>query len=173
MKFLMWGKLVRSRDGQVLIEAIVAITMILIGLLGVMSLILNSLRWNRNTNNKLIATYLAAEGIEVVKNIADSVAASGDAWNSWIGGGRWSGGLNYSSLSLGAFTEKPCGFIFNDVANAYECINGTEDRASFTRLVKVNQIDDNKVSVVSEVWWSETGGKKSVTLEDEFYNWRE
>ena len=45
-----------------LIESVVAISLVVIGLLGILTLLSNSIAFNRNAANKLTATYLAAEG---------------------------------------------------------------------------------------------------------------
>ena len=60
----------KSQKGQILIESVVAMSLIVIGLLGILTLLSNSIAFNRNVANKLTATYLA-EGIEVMKSIAD------------------------------------------------------------------------------------------------------
>src|SRR3990167_7996112 len=58
--------------GQVLIESMVAISVVMIGLLGIMTLLIRSSRWNRDATQELVATSLAAEGIEIVKNLVDT-----------------------------------------------------------------------------------------------------
>lgn len=154
-------------NGQVLIESVVALTLILVGLLGVLQLVLNSLRLNRDVSSRLVATYLAAEGVEVVKNIGDSAitARVDEAWNSRLIPGQWV--VAYDSVALAR--ESECSSLgFNDALGVYNC-----SRGGFRRKVEVLQPNTDSVSISSTVWWVERSGKeKSVTVEEVFYNWR-
>ena len=60
--------------GYVLVESVVAMTIVVVGLLGIFSLLSQSLSLNRVVGDRYVGTYLAAEGIEVVKNIIDNNA---------------------------------------------------------------------------------------------------
>src|SRR6185369_4698812 len=59
------------RSGQSLIEAIIAITLLTIGFLGIARLLSQSLFFTKVVSDQTTATYLAAEGIEIVKNLID------------------------------------------------------------------------------------------------------
>ena len=88
----------RGKEGSLLIESIVSINIALIGLLGVLGLLSSSLSLNRDMGQKIIATYLAAEGIEVVKNLIDLNYVDGNvAWNERINTGSYE--LSYNSDS--------------------------------------------------------------------------
>lgn len=66
-----------------LVESIVALSLVVIGLLGIIALISRSVSLNSNVINRFVASALAAEGIEVVKNIIDSnFATKGANWNN-------------------------------------------------------------------------------------------
>ena len=140
-----------EQAGQILIESVVAVTMILIGLLGVLNLVLNSLRLNRDVSGRLVATYLAAEGIEVVKNIIDTNvihlrASPPDplvlSWNDALAEGsyevQWDTGNPVVSLpapdrlDLGDTEQFLC---FNDVTKLYEYAACPPDRVTPFTLV--------------------------------------
>ncbi|MEK7182766.1 MAG: prepilin-type N-terminal cleavage/methylation domain-containing protein, partial [Patescibacteria group bacterium] len=57
--------------GQTLVELMIAMSVMSVGLLGVFAVLSQSLGLNRVVANQYVAANLAAEGIEVVKNIAD------------------------------------------------------------------------------------------------------
>ena len=61
-----------SRRGQTLVEALVALSILTTGFFGIVSLLTKSFQLNRTTMNDTQATYLAAEGIEIAKNLIDS-----------------------------------------------------------------------------------------------------
>ena len=78
----------RSNRGQSLVEMLVAISIIVVSLLGILALINRSLGLNRVVADQYIATYLAAEGIELVKNYFDhSYFISSGPFYGWQGAG--------------------------------------------------------------------------------------
>ncbi len=61
-----------SQKGQSLIELIIAISVLVVALVATVVLIVTSINASRESKNKLIATNLGREGIEVVRSIRDS-----------------------------------------------------------------------------------------------------
>ncbi len=61
----------KEQSGQSMIEMLVAISIISASLVGILALVGRSLALNRLTTEQYVATYLAAEGIELVKNLFD------------------------------------------------------------------------------------------------------
>lgn len=158
----------KEERGQILIESVVAITMVIVGLMGIISLILSSLRWNRNVEQKLVATYLSAEGIEVVKNIIDTNVTSRQAWNTGLRDGNY--GVDYTTRNLSGL-QPECGLIFSDAPNAYECTSSLG--APYVRSVSVQSINSDKILVSAKTRWVGARGEENVTVQDFFYNWRE
>lgn len=67
--------------GEVLLAAFV----LTVGLLSVIALIASSLRYSMDTRDVIIATGLAQEGIELVRNVRDNdLAAGGDGFTSFL-----------------------------------------------------------------------------------------
>lgn len=60
-----------SRHGQSIIEAVIAITVLTTGFLGISSLLARSLVLTSTLSSRITANYLAAEGIELAKNLID------------------------------------------------------------------------------------------------------
>ena len=56
-----------SHRGQTLVEALVALSILTVGFVGIVTLLTKSFQLNRTTSNDTQATYLAAEGIEIAK----------------------------------------------------------------------------------------------------------
>ncbi len=63
---------IKEEKGSILIESIVGISLVTVGILGIITLLTHSSRLYNSAVNNLKATYLGAEGIEVVKNIMDT-----------------------------------------------------------------------------------------------------
>src|SRR5437868_4954462 len=65
------GKL-PTRSGQSLVEALIAIGVLVMGFMGILTLVNQSAGLTRVVANNFIGSYLAAEGIEVIKSLQDS-----------------------------------------------------------------------------------------------------
>lgn len=155
--------------GQVLIESLVSITVVTVGLLAVLGLLSRSLAFQRDLGQRLIATYLAAEGIEVVKNIIDTegISSLGEQNNYYS--------VDYQSATLKKNHLKK-NLFFDTNFGLYRNINKFENaNTPFLRMVRVyNTIDGNPgVRVTAIVRWKVRNGDiASTTLEDYFYDWR-
>ena len=169
-----------SRRGQTLIEALIALSVITLGFLGILALLAKSFFYNRTISDQLTATYLAAEGVEVAKNLIDHGVVSGAAWNSCFAPYENSAGVAQLALD---YTSTDCGSLNLYAAGAVLQFDGTTNRYSyhitagsaatgFSRDVIVRSAGD-QITVNSVVTWN-TGPitSQSVNLEDHFYKWK-
>ncbi|MBI2013261.1 MAG: hypothetical protein HYS87_00255 [Candidatus Colwellbacteria bacterium] len=159
----------KNRGGQLLVEAVIALTLVTIGLLGIFSLLSNSFGMHRVATNQYIASTLAAEGIEVVKNIIDRNALlDGVAWNSGISNGSYE--VDYTSEELTAASGQILKF---EEARGYGYWAGGE-KTIFTRTVVVENLSDDEIKVNSIVEWRDRSRlDMEVNVEDRFFNWRQ
>ncbi|HNV97547.1 MAG TPA: hypothetical protein PKL13_04580 [bacterium] len=74
----------KKRRAQGILEVVIAIYIAVVGVLSIMNLVISSMKVQEFNHNMLIATNLAREGVEIVRNIRDS---------NWIRGSNWNEGL--------------------------------------------------------------------------------
>ena len=65
-------KSIHNQSGQTLIEMLIAIFILILALTATIVLVVTSINAARDSMNKLVATNLSREGIEVVRNIRDT-----------------------------------------------------------------------------------------------------
>lgn len=161
----------KRQSGQVLIESVVSISLVTVGLLGILTLLSNSIAFNRNVTNKFVATYLAAEGIEVIKNIEDTNFTHrdrGDLWNLHLNDGTYE--IAYDSAGdLTAATSRP--LLFDSSTGVYN-YDPSGQPTIFTRTVQITNRPPYELIVTSTVQWVDKGKPEQVELEDHFFNWR-
>lgn len=168
----------KARAGQALVEVMVAVAILTVGLLGIVGLLSRALALNRVVADNYVATYLAAEGIEVTKNIIDSNLLQGMTWNtgngvSNCGGSGGIGGceVELDSLTLRPYTGQPLDFDSNTHLYDY---SGSALPTSFRRRIVITLVNQNELQVESTVTWiTRGGGTSEIVLEDHFYNWRQ
>lgn len=163
-----------SRSGQALLESIIAGSILTIGFLGLLALLARSISVNRVVADNYVGTYLAVEGIEVVKNVIDANILHGSAWSDGLANQDYE--VEYNTCSSGHF---PCAFpIYNDDhflafdpdTNLYSYHGSRE--TTYKRKVSVH-VEDDEITVNSRVSWiSRGGGTFQINLEDHFLNWR-
>jgi type II secretory pathway pseudopilin PulG len=89
--------------GFTLVEVIVAIFLLTVGIIGVSALITSTISSATHSSQKLVAAYLAQEGIEIVRNIRDTnwieqVTNPAIPWDEGIPEGSWE--ADYTSETL-------------------------------------------------------------------------
>jgi Tfp pilus assembly protein PilV len=154
----------RSEKGSLMIEAVVGLTLITVGMLGVFSLISSSLKTSQEVGSRFIAANLAAEGVEVVKNIIDTNVAKRRAFNYGISSGDYM--VDYDSTSLNSSSG---GYLYIDNNGTYSHSGGSE--TVFKRVVSITN-GSGYIDVSSKVFWSDSGGERKISVEDRFYEWR-
>lgn len=160
-----------KRKGFTLVELMITIFIISIGLVGIMSLIQNTLRSASFVRFNLTGVYLAQEGIELVRNIRD---------NNWISGRDWKDGLEacslgckiaYNNTSLSSYNDE---FLQIDDNGFYNHNEGEE--SNFKRAIFINSKTDSDgreyLEVISQISWSHRGEDERIDLVDHLYNWR-
>lgn len=173
MKIIFKNKLFKAQNGQVMVESIIAISVLVIGLLGIFTLLSRSLSLNRVIADQSVATHLAAEGIELVKSRLDRNAllnAGGSAvpWNDGVNRGDYEMDFNDSVLAVNQNRK----LNFDSGSGQYSYDFGAP--TAFQRLIAISpNPDGNEIKVNSIVAWTTRGGGQfEVNLEDHFFNWR-
>jgi type II secretory pathway pseudopilin PulG len=158
-----------SKRGQTLIEALVALSLLTVGFLSVFALLGRSLSSSKASAVSYAATYLAAEGVEVVRNRIDANGIQKIAWNSGLSTpGDYE--IEYNGNSLLANQDR---FLKYDPAtNVYSY--GGSISTPFKRMIRVTPVGSNEIVINSIVsWTSQGGGNFSVNLQDNFLKWRQ
>jgi len=165
-----------------LIEVIIAIFIILVGLLGVFSATQRIISYITLSNSKLTASYLAQEGIELVRNIRD---------NNWLSSGSptpapsWDDGLiscsagcemDYKDTALVGFAGKFLNIESVSGLYGYD-LPGTPTK--FKRKITIVPVDiapaDGKYDILEItvlIEWSERGESHSITAKSNLHDWR-
>jgi len=194
------GSVNPNSTGFTLIELLVASTILVSALgaplyLGVKGIILAT-----EAGDKITATYLAEEGIELVRNQRDTnilnIIAPGTPDPKWddfktktnpgvlcnFDGngnkncvvGRNLSDLNNQEIYFDLCTSSPCPTLFQSTTEPrIYGYNGVVP-SSFTRTIKIIYVDvskKNEIYVTSKVEWTSRGTTKNVTVEDHLFSY--
>ncbi|HEY5221336.1 MAG TPA: prepilin-type N-terminal cleavage/methylation domain-containing protein [Candidatus Paceibacterota bacterium] len=177
--------LIHSRRGQTLVEALVALSILTMGLAGIVVLLNQSLQLNRTTTNDTQATYLASEGIEIVKNMIDHDVYKGlpvnDDWDASFSQSGYYWNIDYETTSttglpVRANQMQATPLYYNSTTNMFGYSAVGAAPTNFVRNIKITNIDNSnlvpvEIDVQSIVTWTNGGNSNAITLEDHFYDW--
>lgn len=169
----------RANNGQMMIEALVALSIILSGLLGIFALVSRSISLNAVASSQYIATNLAAEGIEVVKNIIDS-----NAMQTPPGSVAWNNGVDrnddfevdYLSTALSEYSGENLRYDKDSGLYGYSGSVPNGVPTTYVRKINIEQRGEpevNEIKVTSVVnWTTRDNASFEIILEDHFFDWR-
>jgi Tfp pilus assembly protein PilV len=180
------------RQGSVMIEAMIGLSLLLTGMLGILNLLTNSMRASDTIASQFVAANLAAEGIEVVKNIMDDLLVQSSDWTYVVNGipdgayeldsltQNFGIDVNDSTRARSIFTPlslAPLTLDFTTREYGYSSDPNAVE-TTFKRTVETTWNNDPltgepiSLSVSSHVDWTVRGKDFSVVIDDQFYRWR-
>ena len=181
---------VKQNKAQSLIETVVAIGIIVVAIVAILSVGLTSLVLGGQSSERVQATNLAREGIEVINAIVSSNRLDpAESWPYGVTNGDWIVNYNTTELSDNADNSS-----IVDCTNCYLCQQSSDlythvscpFHQVFRRMVSIsdgNDLGDNCVvvddpayhcerKIISTVYWIERGREHSLILESHLTDWR-
>lgn len=184
----------KIQGGFTVIEALVAIAILLIAVTGAFSVAQSSLQSTNFVKNRVTAYYLAQEGVEYIRHLRDNngLGILRDPINdppSWLSGidSECSTACTVNVTSSSNETPAACGggicsnLLFDkDTSGAsqtggqflYGSPSGTLIDSGFKRTIKITPVNLDEVTVTSTVSWYQYGTFKSVVVSENLYNWQ-
>jgi prepilin-type N-terminal cleavage/methylation domain-containing protein len=180
----------KNKAGYSLVEVLVAITVLLIALVGPLTIAYSGLKRSVQSKDNTTAVFLAQEGIEAIVKLREDAALGADSYDDLSQ--VWDN--VFDTLHSRCADSSGCGVVVNDdgsiaVGNVYACSGGNclikySDTArvpykqggsvagvdtAFTRVLRVNVVNNSHAEVSSTVSW--TGQMPgSVALQTYIYN---
>lgn len=159
-----------KKRGFTLIELLAVIFVIIVGVVGIVAVIQQTVSFMNLSSSRLIASYLAQEGIEIARNIRDTNWLKEEDWKTGLAGGDWQ--ADYNDLALSNYDDND--FLKIDISGFYSY--DSENNTKFKRKITIvppgggeASIGPLKISVL--VIWRQFGKEYEVTAEEHLYNW--
>ena len=171
----------KINGGFTLVEAIVAIGVISVGFVGSLVLLSKSSSQASLLKNRVVVSHLAAEGVEVVRNIRDT---------NWLKGFDWRTGL--ADTTGGIVDYDSAAVDASDASEGRKCLNwngsfyrhalasgGYACNTTFKRHIElatksetVSGQNVDYLEIKSIVEWREKTRTQTVTVVNHLYDWK-
>ena len=164
----------KKQKGFSIIEVLGAIFLLLVGLIGSLSLITQVSSYTSVAASKLVASYLAQEGIEIVRNMRDQNWVAGNPWDTDLSSSPADYHADYTATSF--LDLRSGGAILDIDNNGFYNYSGVGTPSIFTRTIHIEKGSDDQsietIKVLVTVSWNQAGGSHSVKAQEYLYNWR-
>lgn len=166
----------KRSKGFTIIEAFVAISVLLVAITGPLVLVSLSLKASFSAKEQMIGVLLAQEGIEYVRNKRDTNILAGNDWLDGLSGASYCGGSDGCIVDAAAEEIAACSggcktLLYDPQTGLYGYTSGEE--SSFTRSIIVTEaVADREAEVVSTVFWKIAGITHTVIVRDRLFAWR-
>jgi len=169
---------VGPKAGFSIVEIMTVLFVVSVGMLGVMSLIIQNIQSQSVNKGALIAYQLAQEGIEMVRYTRDSNWAAGRAWNYNLGVGHYV--MDYLDAAPRTITIVGQNNLKQDSSGYYynpRLVTDTNLNSGFSRVIDItaNSEDPSNPStmhVQTTVAWNEYNRNFTYVLDTNLYDWK-
>jgi len=154
-----------KKSGFTLLEVFVSLTILTVAVLGLFILAKQTISFLPLSEQRLIASYLAQEGVEIVRNLRDVNRLKGVSWDLGLTGYAAGGEADYSSASLVAWTGR---YLRNSGA-FYGYAGAT--LTPYQRKISLTPNGSQILMVNVEILWQERGRSHTLSVREDLYNW--
>lgn len=159
-----------KKAGFSLVEVLAVLFVVSMGLIGVLSLIVQSVQVRYINKNAMIAYQLAQEGVELMRHVRDTNWRQSEPWLFGMGTGQYC--IDYENVIPIPTTGQGCR-LYIDQNGFYDHTQEAEDTSTdFFRRMDVNAIATTSAQVISVISWKDHGQDYSYRLETMLYDWR-
>jgi len=177
----------KSLTGFTLLEVMAAIFVVTVGLMGIFTVIQNLSAQTSISSNRLIASYLAQEGIEIIRNIRDTnwleqKVATSTSWDEGLTGCSAGCEIDYFCTTVeDPNPNDPNGhrcldlygvdghFLRIDTNGFYNYASGNETK--FRRKIILTKEGNDVLKVEVLIRWQEKGKNYEISTLEKLHNW--
>ncbi len=145
------------KKGFSIAEVIISLFVITVGLITILGLVASSIRESAASRNQIIASGLAQEGFELVRNVRDNnLLSEPDDFDTGLTGTMSGRCIDIITDTAGNPSLDACDYKlkYDPVACLY--YHSAPDATPFSRRIDIVNNAAGEISVTSAVWWSDS-----------------
>lgn len=174
MKYFSALRLRKAKKGFSLIEIITVLFVVSLGLVGLLSLIIQNIQSQSYNKDNLIAYQLAQEGAELVRKVRDSNWRGARLpFTTILHSGVYY--MDYNDSAVRVYdSNNPNAAILRQDANGFYThdLGATTPSSGFSRLITITNGPHSSVNIKVTVSWGTNNRNYHYDLETSLYNWK-
>ncbi len=168
--------------GFTLVEALIAMSILIVGVISGFVLVIKALYNVTIIQDRLTASFLAQEGVELVRQLRDTnflkrLNGENVLWTDGIlstCGGEgcliWADVSNNTVETSVYDPASPPPLYYHSDTGLYN-YDSSDSLTSFKRVIQITPVSPNELKVEVKMTWESRGMDFSFTLEDHLFNW--
>lgn len=173
--------------GFTLIEALVAISVLLVAIVGPMAIAQSGIQNSIFAKDQITAFYIAQEGVEIIRSIRDENALNSRPWLTGIpigtGGADCASAAgcgidieNLNFIDCAANSGTACNIFYDEAglsSGGQRGIYGHDSgnaQTVYSRSVHVASVNANEITIDSTVTWLSRGATRNITVQSRLFN---
>lgn len=161
----------KEKTAFTLIEVITVLLVVSLGMVGVLSLIVQNIQSQSLNKDTLIAYQLAQEGVELIRQVRDTNWHNSLDWRTNLAAGTYR--MDYLDSVPSTAIGRTDGDLSQDENGMYYSNpGGLLGSKGFSRLIYLEDRADEGVLVTVNIYWSDHGRDFLYSLESLLYDWR-
>ncbi len=158
------------KKGFSIIEIIIILFIIAVGLLGVLSLIIQNIQSQGYNQKNFVAYQLAQEGIELIRLVRDSNWRQGESFDKDLVDGEFY--MDYQDDLPKPAEETVSELILRQGQDGFYHHGGIATSSGFSRKIILMHENANTLGVLVQVTWQDRGRNALYDLKTELYDWK-
>jgi type II secretory pathway pseudopilin PulG len=164
----------KSKRGFTLIEALIAISILIIGIVSSFILVTRALYNTNIIQDRLTASFLAQEGLELVRQIRDSnylnkINGGSINWDNNLAPGTYR--ISFENGLEKIQSPNEAQLYFHDDSGLFNYISSDGKLTSFSRKINIEQISSDELKITTIINWQTKGSEYTIQVEDHLFNW--
>lgn len=169
------------KKGFTIIESLVAIAILVAVVTGAMSAVQTGISSYTYSKDQIIASYLAQEGFEQLKNLRDENALGGTTWLSGITeveedpcyfGKACTVSPFETTEAIECSAPNACSYIRQDPVDGIYGYDVSWDLTPFRREIVLTSVNANEISVAVTIYWSKGATSREFRVRENILNWQ-
>ena len=180
----MMKKGLKRNKGFTLIETLVSLAILTTAVVAMIWVSGNGVSESLYSKNKIIANYLAQEGVEIVRNIRDGEVAGGTGWDGFMDtvsdcspstGCTIDATPIVAAISIQQCVSEPgkiCNKNFFLTPGGFYTHQAVGTATSFRRKIVVAPVGASEATVTVTVTWEQSGKTKTIVIGNYLSSWQ-
>lgn len=176
------NKKMTGKKGFSLVETLVAVAVVVLALSGAFAAAQSGISSSIFSKDQIIAFYLAAEGVESIRNIRDQNALENTHWLEGIAADSSDpcyfgktcrvDAVDPVMNPLTTCTSGTCPVLRQDQVNGFYGYTSGWRPTQFTRNISLTQLNENEVSILVRVTWSKGLVNREFRVRENILDWQ-